>query len=60
MEDVGDLAEGNGARADVTETLLDWELFFLADPEGLIELPAGLEDTNLRTKTARCRSCRLR
>ena len=44
LEDVGDLAHGDGARADVAEALVDRQLLLAADAQGLVELAAGLQD----------------
>jgi hypothetical protein len=44
LEDVGDLALGDGDGADIAEAAVDGELFLLADAQGLVELAAGLED----------------
>ena len=44
LEDVGDLAHGDGARADVAEALVDRELLLAADAQGLVEIAAPLAE----------------
>ena len=44
LEDVRDLALGDGAGADVAEFLEDGQLFFGSDTQGFVELSACLQD----------------
>src|SRR5262249_48237990 len=44
LQDVGDLAHGDGALSHVAKTLVDRKLFLPPDPQRLIELAAALQD----------------
>ncbi|MBK6864318.1 MAG: hypothetical protein IPG91_12485 [Ideonella sp.] len=44
LQDVGDLAHGDGLLAHVAQALVDGQLLLVADAQRLVELAAGLQD----------------